>query len=132
MALSLPVLLAEEFHDIAPPVNYSLIPPWMIGLAVFTVLTLLGLTVWWLVRRYRRSIPPPPLPRDRALAALASGAAEIEDTNPYQFSIRVSDILRGYVAEQFGVPLTRQTSYEFLEQVKRGSTFSEEEKTLLE
>ena len=35
--------------------------------------------------------------------------------NPYQFSIRVSDILRRYVTEQYGLPVTRQTSVEFLE-----------------
>jgi len=23
-------VLAEEFHDIAPPVDYSLIPPWLV------------------------------------------------------------------------------------------------------
>ena len=33
---------------------------------------------------------------------------------PYQFSIRVSDILRRYVTEQYQLPVTRQTSVEFL------------------
>lgn len=75
---------------------------------------------------------PPELPRDRALVALRAAAVEIENVNPYQFSIRVSDILRRYVTEQYGLPVTRQTSVEFLERLKREGHFSEEEKQLLE
>ena len=40
---AIPILLAEEFHDIAPPVDYSLIPPWLIFLGVFVLLTAIGL-----------------------------------------------------------------------------------------
>src|SRR5215831_18903784 len=39
------LVLAEEFHDIAPPVNYSLIPPWLVFVIAFVVLSLLGLIV---------------------------------------------------------------------------------------
>src|SRR5262249_48587794 len=35
-------LAAEEFHDIAPPVDYSLIPPWLVFVIAFVVLSLLG------------------------------------------------------------------------------------------
>jgi hypothetical protein len=38
--------LAEEFHDIAPPLDYSLIPPWLVFVIVFVALSLLGLVVW--------------------------------------------------------------------------------------
>jgi len=34
--------LAEEFHDIAPPVDYSLLPPWLVFVIVFVALSLLG------------------------------------------------------------------------------------------
>ncbi len=125
-------LAAEEFHDIAPPVDYSLIPHWAIAAALIAGLALVAFAIRWLTNRYRRSAPPPPLPRERALAALRKAEPEVERLNPYAFSIRVSDILRGYVSEQFGLPLTRQTSFEFLEQLKNSSTFSDEEKQLLE
>jgi hypothetical protein len=95
-------------------------------------LSLLGALVWWLVSRRPQHAVPPQLPRDRALAALGQAATEMDAMNPYQFSIRVSDILRRYVTDQYGLPVTRQTSVEFLEGLKRGPQFSADEKILLE
>ena len=66
---AIPILLAEEFHDIAPPVDYSLIPPWLIFLGVFVSLTVIGLIVWFIARALRRPAPIQS-PRDRALAIL--------------------------------------------------------------
>jgi hypothetical protein len=126
------ILAAEEFNDIAPPVDYSLIPRWAIVATVLAGIALVALVTWWITKRYQRSVPPPPLPRDRALAALRNAEPDVERLTPYEFSIRVSDILRGYVSEQFGLPLTRQTSFEFLEHLKHTETFSDDEKQLLE
>ena len=124
------ILAAEDFHDIAPPVDYSLIPPWVLFIASFACLTIVGLLIWWFLQR-RKPVRPPKLPRERALEALEQIADEIERMNPYQFSIRVSDILRRYVTEQYALPLTRQTSVEFLNALRNSSAFSEEEKSLL-
>ena len=54
--------------------------------------------------------------------------------SPYQFSIRVSDILRKYVTQQYGLPATRQTSIEFLTALATPKAFgvSADEKSLLE
>ena len=124
------ILAAEEFHDIAPPVDYSLIPPWVVFVGAFVGLTLLGLLVWWIAQR-RQPPPPPKLPRQRAIEALERMADEIGLMTPYQFSIRVSDILRRYVTEQYAIPLTRQTSIEFLNALRNSASFSEGEKSLL-
>jgi hypothetical protein len=70
--------------------------------------------------------------RDRALEALQRVAGEMETLTPYQFSILVSDILRGYVTEQFSLPVTRQTSVEFLGMLTKSSPFSADETSLLE
>ena len=126
------ILLAAEFHDIAPAIDYSLIPSWAIGVAAFGGLCLIGLIGWWIARRLRRGAPPPPLPRERALAELERARPDLNLVTPYQFSIRVSDVLRRYVSDQFGMPLTRQTSVEFLEKLKGASEFSEDEKQLLQ
>jgi hypothetical protein len=126
-----PLLLAEEFHDIAPPIDYSLISPWLIFLGVFVLLTAIGLIVWFVAKSFRRPTPPQP-PRERALALLEQIRTQITAINPYRFSIRVSDILRRYVTEQFGLPVTRQTSVEFLNGLRGSSPFSEDEKSLLE
>jgi len=132
MSMLIPAFLAEEFHDIAPPVDYSLIPPWLIFLGVFVSLTIIGLIAWLVARALRRRSALIQSPRERALAILEQMQAEIETIKPYRFSIRVSDILRRYVTEQFNLPVTRQTSVEFLAGLRKTSPFSEDEKSLLE
>lgn len=128
-----PALLfaAEEFHDIAPPVDYSLIPPWLVFVITFVVLSVVGLVVWWFVRRQKPESPPK-LPREIALGELDQIRCEIENMTPYQFSIRVSDILRRYVTQQYGLPATRQTSMEFLAAAAKAPSFSPDDKSLLE
>ena len=126
-----PLLLADELHDIAPPVDYSLIPPWLVFVIAFVVLSLLGLVVWWFIRRQKPE-PPPKSARDIALGELDQIHCEIEKMPPYQFSIRVSDILRRYVTQQYGLPATRQTSMEFLTAAAKAPSFSSDEKSLLE
>jgi hypothetical protein len=123
--------LAQEFHDIAPPVDYSLVPPWVIFCAAFLALTAIGLITWLFIRRRGRTIAPPRSAREEALERLEGARAEIDRISPYQFSIRVSDILRRYVTEQYQLPLTRQTSVEFLAAMARRSEFSEDDKSLL-
>ena len=55
----------------------------------------------------------------------------MDSLSPYEFSIRVSDILRRYVTEQYQLPVTRQTSVEFLATLTKTSPFSEDDKSLL-
>jgi hypothetical protein len=125
------MLATEEFHDIAPPVDYSLLPPWLVFVIAFVVLLLVGLVVWWFARRRKPELPPK-LPREIALGELEQIRREIEKMSPYQFSIRVSDILRQYVTQQYGLPATRQTSIEFLTAAAKAPSFSADEKSLLE
>ncbi len=124
------LILAQELHDIAPPVDYSLVPLWAIFAAAFVGLSILGLIIWAVIRRMRRP-KPVQSPRDRALALLTQVRDGITATTPYEFSIRVSDILRRYVTEQFALPVTQQTSVEFLEALTRTTAFSEDEQSLL-
>lgn len=123
--------LAQEFHDIAPPVDYSLVPPWVVFVVAAVALTIIGLIVCWLVRRHMRRPAIVRSPRELALERLEAARVEIERITPYQFSIRVSDILRRYVTEQYHLPLTRQTSVEFLAALARRPEFSEDDKSLL-
>lgn len=123
-------LAQQNFHEIAPPIDYSFVPTWAIFLASFVGLSLIGLIVWLLKRR--KPPVPPKLPREIALEELERISAEIETMNPYQFSIRVSDILRRYVTNQYALPVTRQTSVEFLTALAKFSPFSANEKSVLE
>ncbi|MDP9100364.1 MAG: DUF4381 domain-containing protein [Verrucomicrobiota bacterium] len=124
-------LATADIHEIAPPVDYSLVPPWVIYTAVGLGLVILGLVSWWLWKRAQR---PEPIrsPRDRTLDALHRIGDQMETQSPYQFSIAVSDILRGYVTEQYQLPVTRQTSVEFLAMLAKSSPFSPEEASLLQ
>jgi hypothetical protein len=125
------IFLAQSSRDIAPPVDYSLVPAWVIFAVAFAGLTLFGL-VGWLILRKRPAPQPPKLPRERALEALEQIENEVKTLTPYRFSIRVSDILRRYVTEQFALPVTRQTSVEFLSALAKSSPFSGDERSLLE
>jgi Domain of unknown function (DUF4381) len=120
-----------DIHEIAPPVDYSLVPPWVVYSCIFLGLVLVGLIAWWIRKRARRPRPQQS-PRDHALQELNRMRAEMETATPYQFSIRISDILRRYVTEQYQLPVTRQTSVEFLSRLAQASPFSEDEKSLLE
>ena len=124
------LFLAQEFHDIAPPVDYSLIPTWLVFAGSFLVLALLGL-VGWLVARWLRKPKPEQTPRARAIELLQRVRGEITQLTPYQFSIRVSDILRQFVMQQYQLPVTRQTSVEFLESLANAPQFTEADKSLL-
>jgi len=124
------MVLAQALPDIAPPVNYSLVPPWTIFVASLIVLTIIGLAIWY-GRKFFRKQQLIPSPRESALTALGKIESEVEKIAPYQFSIRVSDILRRYVMEQFDLPMTRQTSVEFLNAIASAANFSDAEKTLL-
>ena len=117
-------------HDIAPPIDYSLIPPWAIFVGSALVLLLIGGLVWY----GRRLLPKKQVvrsPRERALDVLERMEADLERMPPYQFSIAVSDVLRRYVLEQFDLPMTRQTSIEFLNAIATTKNFSDADKSLL-
>jgi hypothetical protein len=124
------IFLAQEFHDITGPVDYFLLQPWMIFCAVAGTLLLIGLAIW-LIKWWRNRPVTVQTPRQRALDQLARIETEIDKLTPYQFSIRVSDILRRYVMEQYQLPVTRQTSVEFLNALAAVSPFSVDEQTLL-
>lgn len=125
------ILAADQLHDIAPPVDYSLLPAWVIYGGAVLALVLCVLIGRWLGRRSHRP-KPQPSPRERTLELLDRISREIETLSPYQFSIRVSDILRRYVTDQYQLPVTRQTSVEFLAALTKASPFSGDEKSLLE
>ena len=123
-----PAPTPAPIHDIVDAMAIFPYPLWMMILAGVAILAMLGLVVWFLF--FRKSPPPPPTARERALAALVflkSGKAR----SPYQFAVAVSDILRSYLDEAFGLRSTTATSMEFLESLRGNARFSMDEKASL-
>src|SRR5207247_11298957 len=117
------IFAAEEFHDIAPPIDYSLIAPWVVFVAAFIGLSIIGLIAWIIVRSRKRRAPRQS-PRERALELLDHMQGDVEKMQPYRFSIRVSDILRRIVTEQYHLPVTPQTSVDLINAITMSQPFS--------
>ncbi len=121
-----------DIRPLAPPVPVLPYPMWMIVAAAVGAALLLALLVWGLVRYLRsRPAPPPPTPRQKALAGLEALRGGVTATEPYPFSIEVSNVLRTFVTGEFRVSATAQTSPEFLAAVANSPSFSEADKELL-
>lgn len=120
-----------DLRGIAPPVDVPW-PPWVwwaIGVGAVIVVALLTWLVVWLVKRKPKT--PPPTARQIALRELEELRAHIRELDPYAFSIRVSDVLRTYVSGHYKLPVTSQTSPEFLASIADSPRFSPEDKKLL-
>lgn len=116
-------------RDIAGPVDFFPYPVWMVAAAVVALLALVALLVWFFAfRRRPRRVESP---ESRALAALGRLRAQLETTDPYAFSITVSDLLREYVRDAHGLSAPTQTSREFLDTVRARQTFSAAENDAL-
>src|SRR5678810_761860 len=121
-----------EIRDIAPPVDVFPWPPWMVALAVVAAVVVLGLATWLIVHAIRRRPGAPPLtPRATAIRDLENLRAQVTRLAPYEFSVRVSNVLRTYVGAQYGMRATRQTSPEFLASISHAVQFSDADRELL-
>lgn len=137
--MNLPLFLAQEFaptppaiRDIAPPVYVFPYPAWMVYCGIALLVLVLACIVWLAVRWVKRKpAAPPPTPRQIALAALDEARARIQATDPYAFSIFVSDILRTYISRQYSLHATQQTSPEFLASIASHAKFADDERRLL-
>src|SRR5437660_9985746 len=97
------LLAAQDFHEIAPPVDYSFVPTWLIFVSSFVLLSIVGWVVWLLKRKKVPPLPPK-LPREIALEDLDAVSGEIKTMNPSLFSLMVANVLRLHVTYQYGRP----------------------------
>lgn len=122
VAIAIESLLAKDdqgdtISDIAPPLEKP-VSPWLWGGLVLAALCVV-LACWYLWQRWRRRsvVPPPPLPPHRvaylALDRLIKGnlLAEGQITAFYQ---ALSDIIRHYIEQRFGLRAPERTTEEFL------------------
>ena len=122
-----PAPTPAPIHDIVEVVSIFPYPLWMILVAGAGLLALLVLLVWWL---FLRKKPLPPLsPKQKAIVAM--NLLKKMSLSPYEFGIRISDVLRSYIDEAFGIRAVTATSIEFLESIRENPRFSPEEQVSL-
>ena len=107
-----PAGATEDIRDIRGP--KFMLPRWLL-LALIAGAVLLSLSaygLWRWLRRRRR--PRALLPFEIALQRLEEMRALMQPSQAREFSIAVSDVVRRYIEERFGVTATHRTTEEFL------------------
>lgn len=107
----------ETISDIAPPVAKP-IDPWLLVVAGLAVILILALAVYcWKKKQSRVVPPPPPLPSHlvayQALDHLLSTDLLLQGKIQEFYAI-LSDILRHYIEQRFGLRAPERTTEEFL------------------
>jgi len=134
----LPAKAAElEIRDIAGPVDIPAPrPPWLyaaISAAVTVLASTAALVVWRRRRRERIAavprIPAHELAYDRLEKLL--GEKLIESGRLKDFYRRISDILRHYIENRFGLCAPERTTEEFLQELRRNDVLPASHKDLL-
>ena len=97
-------------HDSVGPLPFFSGPLWII-VASFVAVGLIGVGLWWFLRR--RKIKPL-TPREAAMDALAILRNKVSEGNDHDFGVGVSDVLRRFLGEALGLAAPRQTTEEFL------------------
>ena len=110
----------DEIEDIRPPITGS--PAlWIVGL--LAVLLLLAVVAYFLWPNPKPGVARPPLPKELALKRLERARTRIAADSSYDFSVEISDILRSFIEQQFGIKAVRQTTIEFLNEASQTSHF---------
>lgn len=122
-----------ELRDIGDPVDVPA-PWWWWALGVFAIAAAVAGYLWWRKRKQEgEPPPPPPPPHETALAALqallAEGLPSKGRIKP--FYSRLSDLLRRYIEDQFGLRAPEQTTEEFLEAMRHSHAIEHAHKNLL-
>ena len=122
-----------DLLDIAEPLDMPA-PWWWWALGTLLLAVAAGAAWWWWKRRKEKlSTPRVVPPHEIALTALdallsegllAGGAVEL-------FYLRLSDIVRHYIEDQFSLRAPEQTTEEFLAEMSRGPHIRRDHQTLL-
>jgi hypothetical protein len=118
-------------HDIRDPVTIQTLGAWLVRILAVLIL---GALLWWAWNRWRRSrptpaAPPPPPPDARALRRLTEALQWIGQ--PERFCTSVSEILRTYLEERFGLRAPERTTEEFLSELRNSISLDLKNKQVL-
>ncbi len=112
----------DEIEDIRPPVTG---PPSATIVVVLAGLLLLAIAAYYLWPSSKKLLAPGPVPKDVARQRLKLIRDRMQNLNEYQFSVEVSDVLRGFIEQHFGIRAIRQTTDEFLEHISQNGSFDQ-------
>jgi hypothetical protein len=110
----------EEIEDIRPPIAG---PPALWLVLLLASLLVLAIIAYFLWPNPKAKVVRPPLPKEIARTRLEKAKARISTDSSYEFSVEVSDILRSFIEQQFGIKAVRQTTIEFLTEAAKTSHF---------
>jgi hypothetical protein len=110
----------NEIEDIRPPITS---PPSLAIVMLLASLLLLAVIAYFLWPNPKQAAIQPPLPKEIARRRLEQAKAKIPTADPYEFGIEVSDILRSFIEQQFGIKAVRQTTFEFLNEAAHTAFF---------
>jgi len=120
--------IVSDIHEIKPPM--MIFNGWDVAAMVIGALVpfiLLGLLIWWLVRRSRKVVVPPiPPAHARARQKLREALALIGQPKP--FCVLVSDTIRWYLEERFNFRAPERTTEEFLRELAATDRLSSDQK----
>ena len=110
----------DEIEDIRPPIAGA---PSLWLVIILATLLLLAVVAYFLWPSPKPKTVQPPLPREVARRRLKGVKSRIFSDSGYNVSIEVSDILRSFIEQQFGIRAVRQTTIEFLSEASQNSHF---------
>ena len=107
---------SAELREIADPVDMPVPWWWWVLAALATCAALAAAGWWWYRRRQTQSVPRRVTAHEAALAKLDALLAENLLAEGYLklFYLRLSDIVRHYIEDRFGLRAPEQTTDEFL------------------
>ena len=120
---AMPQATPAPIHDIVDAVLLPSIPLWAWITGGTLLLILIGFLIWRIFLRGRKAQLTP---RQKALLALGQLASA--GVSGYEFAVKVSEVLRSYIQQVYGLHATTQTSLEFLEAIQANQVFNDEEK----
>ena len=101
---------ADEIEDIRPPLP----PPPSLTIVILLAVLLLGAIVAYFLWPNAKLTVASPIPKEVARKRLQDAKEKVATASAYDFGIEVSDILRSFIEQQFGIKAVRQTTGEFL------------------
>ena len=124
---------SPELRDITEPFDIPAPWWWWAALGVSLAAALAGLAWWWKRRKHAMSVPRPVPPHEAALGALDALLADnlISEGRYQLFFLRLSDIVRHYVEERFGLRAPERTTEEFLAEMAAAPVIRKDHQKLL-